>query len=124
MADVKEAVAKEKSRHENAQARIAKEIQELESSQTAAYEQVTAVAMEMKGQGGLFGQATASYAEPLAWKWIWAWTREVEPDRTAPYQMRTWLRSFAVLLVWCRCERPIVWHPLPHLPVAMEDIQL
>ena len=64
MADVKEAVAKEKSRHENAQARIAKEIQELESSQTAAYEQVTAVAMEMKGQGGLFGQATASYVEP------------------------------------------------------------
>ena len=63
ISDVKEAVARERSRHEASQTRISKEIQELEASQAAAYEQVTAVALEMQGQGGALGPLTVRYSE-------------------------------------------------------------
>ena len=63
VSDVKETVARERSRHEAAQARISKEILDLEASQAAAYEQVTMVALEMQNQGGTPGPLTVKYAE-------------------------------------------------------------
>ena len=46
--DARQAVAKERSRHENNQRRITKEIEELEMLQASVYEQVTHVALECK----------------------------------------------------------------------------
>ena len=49
MVDVKQAVAREKARHEADQKRMAKEIQDLEELRMAAYDQVAAVALESRG---------------------------------------------------------------------------
>ncbi|CAE7738221.1 unnamed protein product [Symbiodinium microadriaticum] len=51
LADVKQRVSKEKSKHEAAQQRLSKEISDLEAAQIAVYEQVTEVALQSQRQG-------------------------------------------------------------------------